>query len=209
MWKTKRDKERMHARYEIRERIAVSKKEEEIEKSSPLLRHPSASVEGISRSGKDVEHNAISCATTSSATTNTAIIRSYFSSIEKRDIAAFGIAKLVKNLSKPNNLLDCWHSVKHLNLQKAYCMCVSRFGVEFGASVLNYWKYNEANNIGISLIAYAAMLGEYQIVCSLLKGGVDPMAAAASSSRSVSLKQRFHRLFFLDYFPPMFTVWIV
>lgn len=196
IWKTKRDKERMHARYEIRERIVVCQKEQQVEKSSPQLLLSNNS----SGSGSD------------GGTGGAPIVRYYFSAIEKRDIAAFGIAKLVKNLSRPNNLLDCCHPVRNLNLQKAYYMCVSRFGVQFGTSTSNYMKYLEAHNLGISLISYAAMLGEYQIACSLLKGGADPTVAAITSSRSsrsATLRQKFHRMFFVDYFPPMLAVWIV
>jgi hypothetical protein len=182
----------LHARYEIRERIVVCQKEQ-AEKSSPQL------LLSINSSGAD-------------GAGGFPIVRYYFSAIEKRDIAAFGIAKLVKNLSRPNNLLDCCHPVKNLNLQKAYYMCVSRFGVQFGTSASNYTKYLEAHNLGISLISYAAMLGEYQIACSLLKAGADPTVAAITSSRSsrsATLQQKFHRMFFVDYFPPMLAVWIV
>lgn len=190
IWKTKRDKERMHARYEIRERIVVNREEQE-EKASPQLSNLSSISDGAG---------------------GTPFVRHYFSAIEKRDIAAFGIAKLVQNLSKPDNILDCCHPVKNLNLQKAYYMCVSRFGVQFGTFVSNYMKYLEAHNLGISFIAYAAMLGEYQIACSLLKGGADPTVATATSSRSsrsYTLQNKFHRMFFVDYFPPMLAVWIV
>lgn len=190
IWKTKRDKERMHARYEIRERIVVCRKEQE-EKASPQPSNLSSIADGAG---------------------GTPIVRHYFSAIEKRDIAAFGIAKLVKNLSNPDNLLDCCHPVKNLNLQKAYYMCVSRFGLNFGTFVSNYMKYLEAHNLGISFITYAAMLGEYQIACSLLKGGADPTVAtviSSRSSRSSTLQNKFHKMFFVDYFPPMLAVWIV
>jgi len=184
IWKNKRDRDRMHARHEIRERVRFEGEESSLISSATCVNNCNRTV------------------------------RSLFGSIEKRDMSAFGIAKLAKNLSATS--LDGLHpALSYLNLQKAYYMCVSRFGVEFGKSVL---KYLESIR-GISLVAYASMLGEYQIVNSLLKAGADPTirpcrsCSSASTNttnpRSQSLQQKFHRLFFLDYFPPMLAVWIV
>lgn len=88
----------------------------------------------------------------------------YFNSVSNGSASSFSL----KVISDDFNLLSSTHDSAFMSEYKIKTLCKSRFGKEYADAMLLYKKRISH----CSLIEYAALIGEFGVVCSLISGGI-------------------------------------
>ena len=214
LWKTNRERERLKARHQVNERISSF-----IKDHSRLPNHRN----NIQQSKRTISLTSINDKNPQyMKEISKCDLKPFFEAIEKGNASAFGICKLA-NLPI-NGFLDALHSPSFINKERVKLLCVSRFGPKFAKNILSYIDslnllnsdrlYQHNFPSGISLVTYAALLGQYQVLGSLLLGGANPIHPPINSIQEKEI-MRYHSLSarvlsrFFDRFPITFKFGIV
>lgn len=173
LWKTSRERERLKARYEIKTRISTSF-------SSLSIHNPNNESNtddfGGNNSSDHVRQNI-----NNNHNENAERLLPFFRAIENGKCSAFGIRKLAH--LPQQSCLDALHSPSLFDRTRIMEVCVSRFGPSFAKNVLQYLdsfvSHNEKQGVGavdgVSMVTYAALLGQYQVLGAILLGGANPV----------------------------------
>jgi len=202
LWKTSRERERLKARFKIQSRV-----------SSKSVCLSSIGDDYKIDEGKVILNN----------------IEPYFRSIENGKCSAFGIRKLAD--LPTSSFLDALHDTTYLDQERVKLLCVSRFGPLYAEHAKFYLDFlgnpdtfqsNSSRfksgcelsvHSGISIVTYAALLGQYQVLASILLGGANPIhpplaTTTESTQRYQNTSSRALKRFF-TFFPITFKLGIV
>lgn len=84
----------------------------------------------------------------------------------------------------------CPQSHEYLSVYKVTTLCTSRFGEEYTKAALYYRQYKG----NFTLMEYASIIGEYGIVGSLIKGGINPLPVESLSHGSQRRREQVSKL---------------
>jgi hypothetical protein len=169
VWKSARERERLRARFEIRERVSTGQ----------------LAVDGED-SNLELDEDGL------------VLIKTFLRHVSDGSVASFSLSVMSKQATLLTHPINC----ALLSEYKLTTLCTSRFGREYAARVLEF----VSDRATCTLMEYAALLGEYKIIGSLIVGGIDPTVSGdydagdkgqqpISKDISVRLQRRFFNCF--------------
>lgn len=143
-WGTAREKERLKARYDIRQRVFKQVGEAPFTPNGSPKQAPNDE-----QREEDKEK-----------------VKIFLRHVEAGAVSAFSLSTLSKHFV----LLDKPFSTNLLSEYKINSLCASRFGKDCADQMQKFFKARKT----CTIMEYASLLGEYKILGSLIMGGVDP-----------------------------------
>jgi hypothetical protein len=179
-WRSSRTRDRNKARFLIRSHIAAECREEE-EKEGGQGVHPSESkslllVQSSYTATTDDNHND----------QDDAVLRNIFKAASDGNTSYFSLKCIAENYNDISYPQPC----EYLSRYKVTTLCTSRFGDEYTKAALYYRQHKGS----FTLVEYASIIGEYGIVGSLIKGGINPLPLESLSFGSQQRRERVSKL---------------
>mmetsp|Transcript_3391 Transcript_3391/g.6342 ORF Transcript_3391/g.6342 Transcript_3391/m.6342 type:complete len:697 (+) Transcript_3391:2195-4285(+) len=151
-WRSSRTRDRNKARFLIRSHVAAECEEGREEECGRLLPESELLLVQQASYGDNIDAEIISNVFKAASDGNT----SHFS---------------LKCIADHYKLILLPQSHEYLSLYKVTTLCTSRFGEEYTKAALYYIQHIRY----FTLMEYASIIGEYGIVTSLIKGGINPL----------------------------------
>lgn len=160
-WNSGRTKERNRARYLIRERILDSQQASHVDNTTVNEQHQTAT--DTTSTTTDVNNHEVSHTNEQSSST----LRPFLKAVATGSVSTFSL----KVLHSSYTILSQPFSTTQWSTYKIQTLCTSRFGKDYANAMLRYKDCRTSSTI----MEYASLLGEYDIVGTLLRhGGINP-----------------------------------
>lgn len=163
VWKSKRDKQRLHARFSILERVSlvVDAQDNGLAKSQGSVDEITIKNDSLSA----ISNCKVGVASFHEEDSSMAAIKKILHNVSVGSASFFSLSRL----SKEHDILSQPVPAMFLSTYKITTLCMSRFGKDHTEKVLTYVKALET----CTPMEYATILGEYRVLSCLLLGGFD------------------------------------